>query len=414
MIAALACQEPVPVRLRRVNVVREASDATVAAVLPDGYVRPATQGLWRTAMRDALEGAMLRKDWHSTLHAVATRLMLDASWDTLTTRPGWDALVAYLRRTTGRGSRRAVARAIATLIDMKLIARVSGGRRGCFAPGGHLSHRKVDWQAVPDTNLPTDPDNERAVYVLLVPAGLRALPSPPQAVEESGTPPCKGLVSEAHPVRAREDDRSEPLRGAQTHVAAQAPPPSPVSAHRNAELWPGWATTGTDGARLSAAAELQRRLPVLRQISTRDLRACLREFFLAGWTVQDVHHALDWTPDGTRWPHDGAHGITPSTVPGHRRAAGVRGWLRYRLAPWTTEGTPRRSFSQRAAAQRTEQIARQQAERESAAAERARYASAPPPILRAARAHIGHVRWHQIDPTCQWCTEPENTGDPLN
>jgi hypothetical protein len=379
-----------PRRLRRVNIARETSDRTVVSVLPEGYVRPATQLQWRTVMRDVLDVAPLRADRHATLVAVATALMSWADWDTLTTRPTWAKLIDRCQEATGRGSRATIARAIATLIQLNLIARVAHGRKGCYAPGDPASN-----------------PNEAAVYVLLVPSQLRAVPRaddvhasrPASSVDENETPPASRSVSEAHPARARGDLRPEPLRGPQFDVAAQAPPPPTSPANRHVELWPGSTTPGTDGARLSAAAELQRRLPVLRQISTRDVRACLREFFLAGWTVQDVHHALDWKPDGTRWPHDGANGVGPT---------GVRGWARYRLAPWTSDGTPRRSFGQRAAAERSEQLARQRAERERAEAARADTTSTPPAIVTAVRDHLRHVRWHQVDPACPWCAADAN------
>lgn len=377
---------PPPRRLRRVNVAREASDSTVGAVLPHGFVRPATQAQWRSVMREALEAAPIRGDRRQTLDAVATTLMLWADWDSLTTRPTWARLIERCRQVTGRGSRATIARAIATLIEMRLIARVAHGRKGIYAPGDPASNR-----------------NEAAVYVLLVPGQAKAVPPAadvshegvdPQPVDQTETPPDKESVSVAHPVRAREEPQSEPLRGTHRTVAAHTPPTSRPPVDRNAPLWPGSATTGTDGARLSAAAELQRRLPVLRQISTRDVRSCLREFFLAGWTVQDVHDALDWRPDGTRWPHDGADGIGPT---------GVRGFLRYRLAPWTSDGTPRQSFGQRAAAARAEQMALIEADRRRNAEDRERAARTPPIEYRVAREHLKHVRWRHLDPSCPWC-----------
>ncbi len=383
-----------PVRLRRVNVARERADDTVSAALPKGYLRPATQAQWRASTRDVLDRAPFRADRHATLVAVATALMNWADWDSLTTRPTWAKLIQHCRETTGRGSRATIARALATLIELHLIARVAHGRKGCYAPG--------------DTSTNS---NEAALYVLIVPSHLRQVParaeerhpsSALRVVDANETPPQTGLVSEAHPVRARGHHQSEPLRGAPTNLAAQAPPHPRPASDRNVPVWPGSATTGTDGARLSAAAELQRRLPVLRQISTRDVRACLREYFLAGWTVQDVHHALDWMPDGTRWPHDGANGIGPT---------GVRGWLAHRLAPWTTEGTPRMSFSQRAEADRTEARARQMAEQEREKARRAEWASSPPPVFHAARAHLRHLRLRADDPTCAFCRDHAVAAD---
>lgn len=364
--------EPTKPHVRRVSAARESDDDIVSKVIPRGYLRPATQGQWRTVMRDAIDLAPVRRDKHDILMAVATMLMWHADWDTLTTRPTWKRLIEHCQATTGRGSERSIARAIAMLIEMQLIARVAGGRLAEHSPG--------------DTTT-----NDAAIYVLLVPSRLRT-------VDGNGSPPQLQLGIPL-PVRAREatdNDPSEPLRGAHLPVPAQAPADPQSGTDWHAPLWPGWQTTGTNGARLLASAELQRRLPVLRQISTADVRSCLREFWLAGWTVQDLHHALDWRPDGTRWPHDGANGIGPT---------GVRGWIAYRLAPWTSEGTPRRSFGQDAAARRAEELARQRAQRERQAAERAQHASTPPPVFLAAKAHLKHVRWHQPDPDCEWCQE---------
>lgn len=367
-----------PVKLRRVSAARETDDNTIAKALPRGYGRPSTQGQWQPVMRDAIDLAPVRSDRRATLLAVATMLMWHADWESLTTRPTWNRLIDHCQTTTGRGSRSSVARALATLIDMHLIARVAHGRRAEFAPGTGQK------------------PNDAAVYVLLIPSGMRI-------VDRNDTPTELQLGSSL-PVRAREatdNHQAEPLRGTPTDVAAQAPPPRQTRTDPHAELWPGSATTGTNGARLMAAAELQRRLPVMRQISTRDVRACLKEFFLAGWTVQDIHHALDWKPDGTRWPHDGANGIGPTSV---------RGWIAHRLAPWTSDGTPRRSFGQQAQAQRAEELARQQAEREREAARRATYSPTAPPIFSAARQHIRHIRQQVTIDGCPWCAASDSTG----
>ncbi|MFC8041860.1 hypothetical protein ACFUOZ_21105 [Paenarthrobacter sp. NPDC057355] len=85
-----------------------------------------------------------------------------------------------------------------------------------------------------------------------------------------------------------------------------------------------------------------------------DMASSCRDFFLAGWTVADILHALNWRPDGTLWPHSGA----PETKDAWR----MRGWLRHRLSHWRTEaGEPLRSRDQqeaaRAAALRREQEA---------------------------------------------------------
>ncbi len=362
---------------------RESGDLAVARVLPRGYSRPATQGLWRDVMRDVLDAAPILANRRATTEAIASALMYCADWESLTSRPTWDRLIDHCKATTGRGSRATIARALALMIDLKLIARVAHGRQGKYAPGD------------PETN-----PNEAAVYVLLVPSPVHVVedgtePEASSPVDEIETPPRR-LESVALPVRAREEPNydSEPLRGPERLTAAQAPPPQRAQ-RRQHPAWPGHATALRKDHMLSAAFELQRRLPVLRQISAKDLRSCLRHYFLAGWTVADVAHALDWKPDGGRWPHSGATGIGPTSV---------RGWIAHRLAPWASEGTPRRSFGQRAAAERAERLARQQAQRERDAAERAQRGNpARCPIVAAAKAHIGHVRYRSPSPDCPWC-----------
>jgi len=87
-----------------------------------------------------------------------------------------------------------------------------------------------------------------------------------------------------------------------------------------------------------ASQALQARVPVLGRASTAHVSTRIREFVLAGWSVADVVAAMDTRPDGTRWPHDGAHGV-----------GNVGGWLAYRLAAWRDEaGTVTLSVGQRA------------------------------------------------------------------
>ena len=367
-MSALANHHPVPFRRRRVSVRRETAPDVVDSVLPRGHCRPATQAQWAAVAVEAVGGRLFRADRHTTLLAVADVLKRWADWKTLTTRPTWERLIHECQQATGHGSRATIARALATLIEMQLIARVAGGRQGQYSPG-------------------TDTTNEAAVYVLLVPSPLRA-------VDSFETPPAFGFVSEAHPVRAREDQhQTEPLRG-QPDVVAAKPPPNQACADRNVPLWPGNATAGTKGARLSAAAELQRRLPVLRQISSRDVRSCLRTWFLAGWTIDDLQHALDHRPDGTRWPHDGATGI------GQRS---VRGWIRYRLAAWLRDELPIASPSQQARSDRLHQLALQRHQDELATQRSGTPTTTPPPIFLAARAHLRHQNRGYQDPDCDLC-----------
>jgi hypothetical protein len=103
--------------------------------------------------------------------------------------------------------------------------------------------------------------------------------------------------------------------------------------------------------RFALSEELRKIIPYrsspIQQVSLRHLMSILRPFADAGWTANDVVHALDWTPDlpnseGRAWTY-----TAPARSPG--------GWLRYRLNFWLDDlGNPWPSRSQ-IARRRTEE-----------------------------------------------------------
>jgi len=378
-----------PVRLRRVPTARETSSLVVAGALPRGYVRPATQGQWRAVARPVLAAAGLRADRRRSTVTVAKHLMYHADWDTMTSRPTWAVLVERLRADTGMGSRSTVARALATLVALDLVARVAPGRRGCHAPGGCRARTK---QAGPCLTPGACPPDEAGVYVLCVPSTLAPVPDQVEYLDD--TPPHLGM-SETHPVHARGKNCNEPLRGTAPLAAPTVPQPSGAPC-RPAPAQPSRATARRKDDRRAHAEQVRSRIPVLQGISTADVAAVLLVFWMAGWTVADVVHAVEWRPDGTRWPHDGATGVPASggRTPDGRRG-GPRGWLRHRLAPWTVDGTATRSPAQRRAADHARDLARHQAL-----------------IDQTTTAGVGpgsslavHTRWHRDAPApeCRWC-----------
>ena len=165
--------------------------------------------------------------------------------------------------------------------------------------------------------------NRAAVYVLCVPA-------PASSVEETRTPSRSPKESLNTPPHAREDT----------------------------------------GEHLAPTREVQRRMPVLSEISDRYLRWVLRPWWEAGWTVADVVHCLDHTPDGSLWPHTD-------------RVRHVSGWVRHRLAAWAGVVSP----SQQRAAWHQALLA-EQAERRAERASLGAAAASPD----ACRAHAARAR----------------------
>lgn len=121
-------------------------------------------------------------------------------------------------------------------------------------------------------------------------------------------------------------------------------------ARRTAPLWPahapvrpaaGAAARDWQHVRRRAGLELQHHALVLRRITTAYVVDVARPCFEAGWSIADVLHALDWTPQGVRYSHDSVTGIEN---PG--------AWFAARLRTWThQDGTPMRSADQCAAAE---------------------------------------------------------------
>ncbi|UYY83713.1 GntR family transcriptional regulator (plasmid) [Arthrobacter sp. YA7-1] len=277
--------------------------------------------------------AVRNRNGQATIVAVLRALIDRADYETMTSRPGWEALI----EATGT-SRTTVARVLRLLIAWGVVGRVASGRQAKYAATGPDGERI----------------NEAAVYVLCT-------PSPLALVNKVGTPPALGgshlIEKELTHTRARGKSSQTdvaPPRLIPTGAASGAP--SAQVAWRPELLWPAHRTPKRRDQRVAAASEIRYRSFPLRSMTPKDVASSCRDFFLAGWTVADILHALDWRPDGAQWPHSGA----PDTKDPWR----MRGWLRHRLSAWRTEaGEPLRSRDQQESARIANLRREQEAER---------------------------------------------------
>ncbi len=367
-----------PVVRARPSRAQETSRRHVASAIPAGSLRSPDQRRFLEAVRAHPGLAMLRSDAYRNVLAVAEHLALWADWRTCTSRPTWDVL-----RERAGVSRRTVARCLVRLREAGLLGVVATGQ------AAHTTTTKAD-QGI----------NLAAVYVLCAPADLRV-------VDESGTPPTEGSVSETHPTHTRAREKNNPpapLRGQPDPAAPSGPSRPTVPDTDSRPTDPGRSPTssqdqaerpalgvkrqlrvvethdaGADdhdsagggavtrrqrrAARLEIADQLRVRVWPLRPLSPAALAHVIADFVAAGWSAADLHRSLDYRPDGAPHPHDGS----PSSEP-HR----LRGWLTWRLSSWRDDaGHPRLSPSQQIAAERRRQAALARARRERADAERA-------------------------------------------
>lgn len=326
----------------RVRVSRrsEAKPWVVLRAVPAGHVRASSQKAFLDAVDACDELLQLRADALANVRLVAARLAWWADWDTMTTRPTW----AVLSEKTGL-SRRTIARALVRLRDAGLVGLVATGRAAGYQPA-----RRDAGGA------------EAAVYVLCVPSPLALVEDVDEIapVDTSGTPTGSPRLVE-EPMRARESGNhsSDALR-ATAHAAPDGAEPAQKRA--GAKSGPTLSPVAGRRARLDErwrqARALQARIPVLRAVTDRAVAAALRDFHAAGWSTADLASCVDWRPDGTRWPHDGATGVA---VPAR--------WLEHRLAPWRDEtGAPRPAPSARRLDEARARAERQRAERAAAGA----------------------------------------------
>ena len=195
---------------------------------------------------------------------------------------------------------------------------------------------------------------------------------PNLAVDEVGTPKGSPVVTSQH-APARACDRchrflNTPLRGRHIGTSSQLltgqrrPTWHPTTdSHQTwggtgnvpvlcprcqATRWPRNLPARTKRDRLALCDRLRHDAPPLAWVgSARRLRWLLHDFLTAGWTAEDLLHAID------HHPHTGGYAYAtaaPGTPGGLRNPAG---WLIHRLKPWRhPDGTPLAPFSRSHAA----------------------------------------------------------------
>lgn len=324
-------------RFRRPARGSETSAKFVERAIPEGMQRPDHTREALEALRSHPEFDVIRSDRKNALVRCVEALISLADFSTMTTKPTWAKLTEMLGVT-----RRTVARYLQHLKSMGILGVVASGRSARYAAKGPDGLRS----------------NEAAVYVLCVPKKTRStkalftrfLGSNSRAVDESVTPPSEaGLYLSNKEVNPRTRARKG---------FSQSKEQKRLGCSVEQIRWnKHWKVTGRR-QQLTAAWRLKMILfNVLGRMTNRDVASCVRPFFEAGWSVADVHHALDHRHDGTPWPHSGA----PDTKAPHR----VRGWLTYRLNAWKDdEGHPLPSKNQVANEQLDQQRRQRQFELE--------------------------------------------------
>lgn len=346
-----------PIKWRRVNRRRQSDPVRIRKLLPRMCMLSAGAAQARAMLRQVPEFARLYSNRRRHIAAVLEGLYEYQVGTTRTAHPGHEALARFAGI-----SLKTVQRSLTWLIRHGFAVLAAIGRQAEFAAAGP-DGKKI---------------NEAALYALTVPRARKGVDEFDHLPAGGGGSPSETKLT---PTRARETDEN----GTAAPRLIDPPRGASLTPYRPELRWPGDRTAKTPGQRTAAASELRERVAGMRCMSFKDVRSVIRPALLSGWTVRDIQHALDWQPDGRRWPHSGP----PVTGEPWR----MRGWLRYRLGAWMNEsGDMLPSRSQRLESQRREALARKAIERRKALERDAEHAAwlaaGPSPVLLEAKARL--------------------------
>ena len=324
-----------PQRVRRASRAQETSLLHRGRAIARMQAHLATsQVQWLRDVDAHLASLPLRADAKANRRAIARMVGFHAEWDDLVTRTlTWDTIASQTGLT-----RRSVARHLKALHEDGWIARVAAGRSAA-------AKKAAGWTG------PTADENEAPVY---------ALTCPTDDADINVTPPTHSGSRRFH-ARARQGfstGAAAPPESGDAHAVAGVSlpgvPTSPASI-----VWSDHAQAKSKDERVWACEKLRRLGPTFRKLSARHLAFVFKDFFAAGWTLDDIRHAVEHLPNGQaqghfvdgEWvPYSGSDGIP---------AARMAHWLTFRLAPWRDNaGQPLESRTQRGNRQREAAIAR--------------------------------------------------------
>ena len=199
----------------------------------------------------------------------------------------------------------------------------------------------VDETATPYGSPLVTSQNRRAPARPRVCTSCRRPVNPPLRVKKRAS--RSPLTARTRPNRHPATEGDRPAGGTGTLPDLGGPV---LCARCHATRWARHTPAGTAADRLALADRLRHDCPAFVWVGTaRRVRWLLRDFLTAGWTADDLTHALDTHPDTGPYAYATS---APGTPGGIRNPAG---WVLHRLKPWRgPDGTPLAPFSRTHAA----------------------------------------------------------------
>jgi hypothetical protein len=265
------------------------------------------------------------------LGLLARELMRHADWDTFESWPGWEHLI----RVTG-WARRTVAGWLRQLRLSGWLTTLEHGSTPQTRPLALLQPEEGNRRAVYALRVPLRPDELPVTHVTaaetvsgeLRPAANAQVSGP---VDKTCTPTwllnLTSSRSNSSSTRAHQLIHNSP--SSDPICAGQSTNKMPLRGSIEEEWVLAFASTVplTEAEMLVAACELRVQHPMLARLSPRWMRSLARPYWRAGWSNDDVLHALIYRPTSTS---------TLPTMP-VEQVYSPAGWVRSRLTAWRNE-----------------------------------------------------------------------------
>jgi len=334
---------------RRVNRLTERDEDNVLRAVPEGSCPLTTDFDWLDAIRQHPKLVWHRADFRRNLLAVGALLLLAYDYNSHTVTPGND----YLMAGAGIGSG-TLGRVKRWLRRHGFLGDVAGGRSAIYTPKNSCGASNLHKEGEPEERMA-----DRAVYVLCRPATEEELAQFGEEEVQRMEFKCKldpllGLFGLAvdingNPIHSKGKTAPKGIKAwasptLKTYFEAATKWVADISTARTDLQWPSDRTTSANDEatrsfnELQAARTVQWHSPPLRKLRSRHLARILAPFFRDDYTPNDILHALDTKPDGTKHRHDGFDG-----------ALNIPALLQSRLNHWRVNGQPVYSRSKRAA-----------------------------------------------------------------
>lgn len=299
---------------------RETSPRIVRRAIPPGWVLPKHTNHVLHAFDSHPSLGALRSDTRNVLRRCLVAMLRTVDYATMTsrvTKMQLAQIVGVHERTISRYWRKLEA-----LNVLSMVANGRSAKAVASKPNAPIQHDRSELAMGPANRVHA----EAAVWVFCVPS-KELLSAWCRHQEHDGLSSKDELATPSSEARFNltKEELNPRTRAKNTNSRKHCQLLATFSTQQR--LWNKFDAPQTKSEMLLAAEKLREISPyVFGAMTDHDVRSLCRDFFVAGWSPQDVKLALTWQKDGKLWPH--------ATIPKYASLERIRPWVKYRLSFW--------------------------------------------------------------------------------